>query len=307
MRSLVSCRLLLPLSVVALMLLARPSAPHAASPNRTPPPAARCSRPSRKPCSRRRRSTAPTYPSSCTTASRSRRRTPRRRASTSSPRRSSASRCGRSTTTATRRSRCSRSGTTGTTTAPCRRSRSSSPSTTGRPASVENAAPVLREYGWPAVLNVMTDNISTSGHPLALTPDMVRELIDDGWEIDSHSASHPLLTQVSADRLRYELVESRRVLQKDFGVPADFFCYPGRRLRRPRHRRRQGRGLPRRRDGLPRRRRPRPALRDGPHHGRRPPRHQDLHARPGALHCQPVSVAAPARQRAGLVSSTVKD
>jgi len=97
----------------------------------------------------------------------------------------------------------------------------------GTPGVVKNAAPVLRKYGWPAVLNVMTNNISTSGHPLALTPDMVRELIDDGWEIDSHTASHPLLTQVSDSQLRRELVESRRILQEEFGVPANFFCYPG--------------------------------------------------------------------------------
>lgn len=97
----------------------------------------------------------------------------------------------------------------------------------GTPGVVKNAAPVLREYGWPAVLNVMTSNINTSGHYLALTPDMIRQLIADGWEIDSHSVSHPLLTEVSADKLRYELVESRRFLQEEFGVPADFFCYPG--------------------------------------------------------------------------------
>ena len=59
-----------------------------------------------------------------------------------------------------------------------------------------------------------------------LTPPYVRALITAGWEVDSHTVDHVDLTTLSAARLRYELVASRRDLRRAFGVPVNFFCYP---------------------------------------------------------------------------------
>jgi len=47
-----------------------------------------------------------------------------------------------------------------------------------------------------------------------------------GWEIDSHSLTHPDLTAVSGPRLRREVDLSRAVLRRLFHQPVDFFCYP---------------------------------------------------------------------------------
>ena len=47
------------------------------------------------------------------------------------------------------------------------------------------------------------------------------------WEIGSHTPHHPILTHCSPAALRRELVDSRRALEHKFGVPVDFFCYPG--------------------------------------------------------------------------------
>jgi peptidoglycan/xylan/chitin deacetylase (PgdA/CDA1 family) len=85
-----------------------------------------------------------------------------------------------------------------------------------------HAMPVLKALGWPGVLNLEIDNV----RPGDLTATQVRRLIDAGWEVDSHTITHPDLTTLSDSQLRRELVGSRAYLRKHFRVPADFFCYP---------------------------------------------------------------------------------
>ncbi|ADB48572.1 polysaccharide deacetylase family protein [Conexibacter woesei] len=87
-----------------------------------------------------------------------------------------------------------------------------------------NARPVLRRLGWPAVLNLKVGNLSEPEY--GLTDGQVKELIADGWEIDSHTIDHPDLTTVDAATLAREVAESRAELQRRFGVPVNFFCYP---------------------------------------------------------------------------------
>jgi peptidoglycan/xylan/chitin deacetylase (PgdA/CDA1 family) len=84
-----------------------------------------------------------------------------------------------------------------------------------------NAARQLRRYHWPAVLNLVAHRGT------ALTNAQVRLMVKWGWEIGSHTVSHPILTRCSSATLRRELVLSRRVLQHEFDVPVDFLCYPG--------------------------------------------------------------------------------
>src|SRR3954471_4121143 len=85
-----------------------------------------------------------------------------------------------------------------------------------------HARPVLKALGWPGVLNLEVNNV----RPGDLTADQVRRLIAAGWEVDSHTITHPDLTTIADSQLRQELVGSRRYLQKRFGVPANYFCYP---------------------------------------------------------------------------------
>jgi peptidoglycan/xylan/chitin deacetylase (PgdA/CDA1 family) len=85
-----------------------------------------------------------------------------------------------------------------------------------------HARPVLRALGWPGVLNVVLHNVGPGG----LTPHEIRGLLADGWELDSHTLTHPDLTTLDATALRRELVDSRSALRRRFGVRADFFCYP---------------------------------------------------------------------------------
>ena len=87
---------------------------------------------------------------------------------------------------------------------------------------VTHAKPVLRAAGWPGVLNLEGKNIGPGG----LTRRQVRTLIAAGWEVDSHTLTHPDLRTLDDAALRRELVESRALLRRDFGVPVAFLCYP---------------------------------------------------------------------------------
>jgi peptidoglycan/xylan/chitin deacetylase (PgdA/CDA1 family) len=84
------------------------------------------------------------------------------------------------------------------------------------------ARKVLRRLGWPGVLNLLLANV----RPGDLTAAEIRRLIASGWEIDSHTLTHPDLTTLGAPQLRQELAGSRRAIRRRFGQPADFFTYP---------------------------------------------------------------------------------
>jgi peptidoglycan/xylan/chitin deacetylase (PgdA/CDA1 family) len=86
------------------------------------------------------------------------------------------------------------------------------------------AMPALHRRGWPAVLNLLVANLHRRGWGLKTW--MVRRMIANGWEVDSHTLTHPDLTTLPPAQLRREVVGSRTVLRRLFHVPVDFFCYP---------------------------------------------------------------------------------
>jgi peptidoglycan/xylan/chitin deacetylase (PgdA/CDA1 family) len=81
----------------------------------------------------------------------------------------------------------------------------------------------LRAHKWPGVVNLQIDFLRPFS---GLRPWRVRKLIAAGWEIDSHTFTHPDLTTLDSVRLRHEVDGSRRALRRLFHVPIDFFCYP---------------------------------------------------------------------------------
>ena len=53
-----------------------------------------------------------------------------------------------------------------------------------------------------------------------------KEMDANGVAIESHTVAHPILTNVSDERLRFELIESKRRLSEILGREANLFCYP---------------------------------------------------------------------------------
>jgi peptidoglycan/xylan/chitin deacetylase (PgdA/CDA1 family) len=81
------------------------------------------------------------------------------------------------------------------------------------------AFPELQHLGWRGVLNLIAQ-----GSDL---PDAdVKKMLDAGWELGSHTITHPDLTTLDPAELEREVAGSRQILKRRFGVPVDNFCYP---------------------------------------------------------------------------------
>jgi peptidoglycan/xylan/chitin deacetylase (PgdA/CDA1 family) len=87
-----------------------------------------------------------------------------------------------------------------------------------------NAYPLLRARRWPGVLNLPL--VPKTGGAAQLQPEEVSTLVHHGWELDSHSISHPLLTSLGPRQLHRQVARSRLVLEREFGVAVPNFCYP---------------------------------------------------------------------------------
>lgn len=100
----------------------------------------------------------------------------------------------------------------------------------------EHAAPILAEYGIPATFFVAVDVIGTERvmswdeHLRGRVPWMswgqVRELHAHGFEIGSHTLTHPDLGKVRGSQAWQELVESKARLEDALGTKQLLFAYP---------------------------------------------------------------------------------
>lgn len=105
----------------------------------------------------------------------------------------------------------------------------------------ETALPMLRERGLNAFVFVLPQLVDEGG-PLAwpevadharsypetmrsVTWPMLEEMRDAGWEVGSHTLTHPHLPRLDGEALREELSESRRRVQERLGR-CDTLAYP---------------------------------------------------------------------------------
>jgi len=87
------------------------------------------------------------------------------------------------------------------------------------------ALPVLRRHGWVGTLNLILAHLHEGTYGLG--PREVAHMIDDGWEVDSHTLTHRNLTGLDPSQLQREVAGSRHAIHALFGIPVNFFCYPG--------------------------------------------------------------------------------
>lgn len=81
------------------------------------------------------------------------------------------------------------------------------------------AMPILEEQGWGGQLNLKAEGSDLSSN-------QVKKMYRAGWEIASHTITHPDLTTLDPATLEQELVGSKEMLEKDLGIEIVNFCYP---------------------------------------------------------------------------------
>jgi peptidoglycan/xylan/chitin deacetylase (PgdA/CDA1 family) len=108
---------------------------------------------------------------------------------------------------------------------------------------LEHGFPVLSEFAFPATVFVPTSLVGLSApmswpgidkweggsHEDELRPmtwDELRRLRDEGWEIASHTRTHPKLPELADADLHIELAESREVCSRELGATCRSIAYP---------------------------------------------------------------------------------
>lgn len=92
--------------------------------------------------------------------------------------------------------------------------------------NLANAAPLLKEYGMKAVIFLLADHTLESNswdadgkEPLQplMNREQKKELLKYNYEIGSHGFRHRKITEMTDAEAIHELVESKKVLEQDFG------------------------------------------------------------------------------------------
>ena len=88
--------------------------------------------------------------------------------------------------------------------------------------AIFNAKPILDKYGFKAKFFVTCDRV---GRPARMTWQDLVTLYNEGHDIESKTMTAPILTNVSADQLNFEVGQSKRCLL-NHGMNATVFATP---------------------------------------------------------------------------------
>ncbi|MFW5713544.1 MAG: polysaccharide deacetylase family protein [Brevefilum sp.] len=87
----------------------------------------------------------------------------------------------------------------------------------------ENAFPIMQEFGLPGVFYIVVNRINGASDFVTIA--QLKEMIEAGWEIGSHSYSHVDLT-VNHGLAAREIGQSKTELERELSIPVRTFAYP---------------------------------------------------------------------------------
>jgi peptidoglycan/xylan/chitin deacetylase (PgdA/CDA1 family) len=82
--------------------------------------------------------------------------------------------------------------------------------------------PILDKYNFKATFYIICNSVDKENR---MNWNNIRTLEEEGHEIGSHSMNHKRLSKLSTDELKYEIIESKRCLQKN-GFNVTSFSFP---------------------------------------------------------------------------------
>ena len=88
----------------------------------------------------------------------------------------------------------------------------------------------LRRIGIKGRDGFLNELVQRAGQPLPtdlmMTSEQVRDLAQRGMEIGCHTVTHPILTRVSVETARQEILAAKARLEQLAGTPVRYFAYP---------------------------------------------------------------------------------
>ena len=98
------------------------------------------------------------------------------------------------------------------------------------------AAPILQRYGMPATFFITSGYIDTDKvfpwdmqsnvqHPL-MTWEEVNKLSQDGFDIGAHTENHVILGEISLEKAKSDVVNSKRRIENEINKRVQTFAYP---------------------------------------------------------------------------------
>ena len=85
------------------------------------------------------------------------------------------------------------------------------------------AFPILKKYGFPAIVFLISDRVNTPGF---LTWDEIKEMEKADFLAGAHTRHHVYLPGVSLDKAQDEIAGSKKIIEDHLGHGIDYFSYP---------------------------------------------------------------------------------
>jgi peptidoglycan/xylan/chitin deacetylase (PgdA/CDA1 family) len=86
----------------------------------------------------------------------------------------------------------------------------------------QNAYPIMQAQGFTGVMYLVGNYLGSQGY---MDFGQIQEMTGNGWEIGSHSMTHPHLPAVY-DQINYEAGQSKGFLESEIGASVETFAYP---------------------------------------------------------------------------------
>ncbi|MEI8270335.1 MAG: polysaccharide deacetylase family protein [bacterium] len=95
----------------------------------------------------------------------------------------------------------------------------------GWKSQYQYAVPILEKYKFTATFFIIT-NYTNNNYKAYMSWDNLKDLVAKGFDIESHTKNHPILTKVGSKRLIDELTGSKKILEDKLGIKVTALAYP---------------------------------------------------------------------------------